>query len=73
MPIGTQKPQIGSQIGQIGSQRPDRYSNNNGNPMAFNSKPHLLPCMKTNSYVIFNIFKDEIHILTRSKLKNNKK
>jgi hypothetical protein len=26
-----------------------KKTNNNGNPMAFNSKPHLLPCMKTNS------------------------
>ena len=46
--------------------RPDQYSNKNEDPMAFNSKLHLLPCMETNFYVIFNIFKDDIHILTCS-------
>ncbi len=47
-------------------ERPDRYSSNNGDSMAFNLKLHLLPCMETNSYFIFNILKDEIHILTCS-------
>ena len=47
-------------------EKPDRYSSNNGDPMAFNSKLHLLPCMETKSNVIFNIFKDDFHILTCS-------
>ena len=47
-------------------ERPDRYSSNNGDLMTFNLKLHLLPCMETNSYVIFNVFKNDIYILTCS-------
>jgi hypothetical protein len=59
-------PRSGPKLARSGPRRPDRYSNKNGDPMAFNSKLHLLPCMETNFYVIFNIFKDDIHILTCS-------